>query len=191
MDTRVNSAQPDVVTVSSAPGPDAPSPPSSTFSEVMAANAGTVVQAAETSMTVLPGSPITALAVRGGVGPVASPGATLPMAPPALPFAPPALPGPPGLGLGAPGGTAAEGPGLASAAVSPAAAIGTALVAGLPGALLGDGGMQASLLQSQQMNLYYLQLQQEVDAQNRSFTTVSNVLKSENDSEKNAIGNMH
>jgi hypothetical protein len=94
----------------------------------------------------------------------------------------PGLPGMPG------GGLAAEGPGgLASGGAS----LGAALAAGLPGALMGDGGLQASLMQSQQMNLYYLQVQQEVDAENRTFTTLSNVLKAENDTVKNAIGNIH
>jgi hypothetical protein len=57
--------------------------------------------------------------------------------------------------------------------------------------LVGDGGIQASLMQSQQMNLYFIQVQQQVDAQNRTFTTLSNVLKTENDTVKNAIGNIH
>jgi hypothetical protein len=46
-------------------------------------------------------------------------------------------------------------------------------------------------MQSQQMNRYFIQVQQEVDAQNRTFTTLSNVLKTENDTVKNAIGNIH
>jgi len=40
------------------------------------------------------------------------------------------------------------------------------------------------------MNLYYLQIQETVNQQNRSFTTVSNVLKTEHDTVKNAIGNL-
>jgi hypothetical protein len=91
--------------------------------------------------------------------------------------------------LGLAGGVAAEGPGTVTP--SPGAAIGTALAAGLPGALAGDGGLQASMIQSQQMNLYYLQLQQQVDAENRTFSTLSNVLKAQNDTVKNAIGNIH
>ena len=174
MDTRIAPTQPDVVTVSSEPRP---TPTNAKFSEVMASSAGSMVTGAETAMTVLPGSPLMALAVRGGPTP------GLPMGP-GLPL------GPPGLGATMATPMAAEGPGAMSG-TSPAAAIGGALAAGLPGALMGDGGLQASLMQSQQMNLYYLQLQQEVDAQNRSFTTLSNVLKSENDTEKNAIGNMH
>jgi hypothetical protein len=170
MDTRIaaqpSPTQPDVVTVSSDPSS---SPPKAKFSEVMASSAGPMVSGAESAMTVLPGSPMTALAVRGG------PAEALPQGP--------GLAMPPTL-------MAAEGPG-ALPGPSPAAAIGSALAAGLPGMLMGDGGVQASLIQSQQMNLYYLKLQQEVDAQNRTFSTLSNVLKSENDTEKNAIGNMH
>jgi hypothetical protein len=139
-----------------------------------------MVQGAEASMTTLPGSPLTALALRGP-----------------LPTPPPLGPAPFGaapLGAGATS-MAAEGPGGASGP-GVGAAIGSALMSGLPsalvpGGLMGDGGMQASLVQSQQMNLYFIQLQQQVDAENRTFTTVSNVLKTQNDTVKNAIGNIH
>jgi len=47
------------------------------------------------------------------------------------------------------------------------------------------------LQQSSQLNLYYLHVQQELDAQNRSFTALSNVLKTEHDSAKAAIQNIH
>jgi hypothetical protein len=90
-------------------------------------------------------------------------------------------------GLASGTGLTAEGPG----GLATGGSVGAALAAGLPGALMGDGGIQASLMQSQQMNLYYLQVQQEVDAENRTFTTLSNVLKAENDTVKNAIGNIH
>ena len=40
------------------------------------------------------------------------------------------------------------------------------------------------------MNLYYLQVQEAVNAQNRSFTTLSNVLKAQHDTVKTAIGNI-
>jgi hypothetical protein len=146
-------------------------------------------------MTVLPGSPLTALAVRGPMpgplpGPPVAPGFPAPALGGGLPMSPIA----PGLGaLGASpgmpgvagGGVAAEGPGGLTA--SPGAAMGTAMLAGLAG----DGGLQATMIQSQQMNMYYLQVQQQVDAENRNFTTLSNVLKTENDTVKNAIGNIH
>jgi hypothetical protein len=40
------------------------------------------------------------------------------------------------------------------------------------------------------MNLYYLQIQEAVNSQNRSFTALSNVLKAEHDTVKTAIGNI-
>ncbi len=63
-----------------------------------------------------------------------------------------------------------------------------------PGALgqgqAAGGGLEGALQQSQDMNLYYLQVQESVNAQNRSFTTISNVLKAEHDTVKTAIGNI-
>jgi hypothetical protein len=52
------------------------------------------------------------------------------------------------------------------------------------------GGLEGSLAQSQEMNMYYLQIQEQVNAQNRSFTTLSNVLKAEHETVKTAIGNI-
>jgi hypothetical protein len=40
------------------------------------------------------------------------------------------------------------------------------------------------------MNHYSLQIQEAVNAQNRSFTALSNVLKAEHDTVKTAIGNI-
>ena len=53
-----------------------------------------------------------------------------------------------------------------------------------------QGSVESSLQQSQEMNLYYLQIQEAVNAQNRSFTTLSNVLKAEHETVKTAIGNI-
>jgi hypothetical protein len=41
------------------------------------------------------------------------------------------------------------------------------------------------------MNLYYLQVQQEVNDQNRTFTALSNCLEVENNTAKSAISNIH
>jgi hypothetical protein len=46
------------------------------------------------------------------------------------------------------------------------------------------------LADSQAFNLYYLQLQEQIAAENRSYTTMSNVLKARHDTVKNAIGNI-
>ena len=146
-----------------------PSPPRTHFKEVLA---GAAVKSAEAAMRVLPGTPLMAVAVRGG-----------------------------GLGT-APLGTAGapmvrslpEGPGAQNASSPRAMADGVAGAAGsaaLGGAAGGDApGIEASLQQSQDMNLYYLQVQEAVNAQNRSFTVLSNVLKAEHDTVKTAIGNI-
>jgi hypothetical protein len=187
MDNRIGPALPDVVTVPSEPRP---TPSRTKFSDVLATGATSIVQGAEAAMTALPGVPLMALAVRGGSVPN-PPFPNPPLGPgsptPGLGLTPTVGAGLGGMG-GIGGGLAAEGPG---GMASNGASLGTALAAGLPGALMGDGGIQASLVQSQQMNLYYLQVQQEVDAENRTFTTLSNVLKAENDTVKNAIGNIH
>jgi len=50
--------------------------------------------------------------------------------------------------------------------------------------------METALAQSQEMNLYFLELQERVAAENRAYTTMSNVLKARHDTVKNAIGNI-
>jgi len=91
-----------------------------------------------------------------------------------------------GIGL-APMGGMAEGPGAAGATGFGAQFLSSATAASSGG----DGGAAASLQQSQQQNLYYLQLQQQVSQQSQQFETLSNVMKSESDTVKNAISNMH
>ena len=66
------------------------------------------------------------------------------------------------------------------------AAVGTSTT----GTGTGTTGIDQSLQQSQEMNLYFLQIQQEVNTQNQTFTTLSNVMKTEADTIKNAIGNL-
>jgi hypothetical protein len=148
-----------------------PTPPrAARFGEVLSS---TVVHSAESVMRSLPGSPVMAVAIRSatGVGTLGIPATNLATSP--LPQGPsPSL---------APAGTTAGG------FVDPlAAAGGTAGTAGT-----GTGtGIEASLQQSQDMNLYFLQIQETVNQQNRSYTTLSNVLKAEHDTVKNAIGNI-
>jgi hypothetical protein len=55
----------------------------------------------------------------------------------------------------------------------------------------GDGSLEGTLAQDQQLNLYYLQIQEEVNAQNRAFTALSNVMEVEHSTAKAAIGNIH
>jgi hypothetical protein len=58
------------------------------------------------------------------------------------------------------------------------------------GSAQGDPSVEAALAQSQDMNLYFIQLQERMAAENRAFTTYSNVLKARHDTVKNAIGNI-
>ena len=51
-------------------------------------------------------------------------------------------------------------------------------------------GVEQTLAQTQEFNLYYLQLQEQMSAENRSYTAMSNVLKSRHETVKNAIGNI-
>jgi hypothetical protein len=165
MNTRIaNTARPDVVMIESSARPT-PTPVRVSFSQILAAGVSTVVQGAELAASRLPGSPISAAAVRGGMTTMSAPVASV-------------------------GGVAvnatAEGPG---GAASPGVSIGGTGIAGT--AADPAGTIDASLQQSAQMNLYYLEIQQQVDSQNRTFTTLSNVLKTEHDSAKSAIGNIH
>jgi hypothetical protein len=64
-------------------------------------------------------------------------------------------------------------------------------IGGPAGAASGEAAnIESSLAQSQEMNLYFLQVQEAVNAQNRSFTALSNVLKAQHDTVKTAIGNI-
>ncbi len=54
-----------------------------------------------------------------------------------------------------------------------------------------NGSLDQTLAQDQQLNLYYLQIQEQVNEQNRTFTALSNVLEVEHSTAKAAIGNIH
>jgi hypothetical protein len=141
----MNPVRPNVVSVQSMPRPT-PTPPRVKFGEVLAGGARGLVRGATSAMSMLPGGPLMAVAIRGG-GAVHAPGGSAALRP--------------------------EGPGGAGAGVGAEA-----------------GGIESSLAQAQEMNLYYLQLQEAVNAQNRTFTALSNVLKAEHDTVKTAIGNI-
>jgi hypothetical protein len=177
--------RPDVVTVESTPRPTA-RPARVAFGDVLAAGASGLAQGAQLAVSALPGSAVTAAAVRGG-------GTSAPMSVMSAPVSSSSL--------------APEGPGAAGGAVS---ALGGASVVPSAGGVSvggmtlggtsstgtgtgtdGTGSIEASLQQSANLNIYYLQLQEQEDAQNRAFTAQSNILKTEHDGCKNAIGNIH
>jgi hypothetical protein len=165
MDSRItNVTRPDVVMIESTPRPT-PKPARVAFKEVLAAGATSLVQGAEIALSKLPGSPITAAAVRGSPSPS-------PMTVTSAMGTPPVS-------------AVAEGPGAT-------AAPGGGVNVGVPGATdASSGGIEAAMQQQAELSLYYLQIQQQEDAQNRSFTAMSNILKTEHDSAKAAINNIH
>lgn len=163
MDNTISTARPDVVALETTPRPTAP-PARVAFSEVLSGGALALVQGAQAAVGSLPGAPVVAAAIRGG-------------------------------GLGSATTQAAavapEGP-----SASTTQAGGLLPLAGIPstgGATAGtsDASIESSLAQSQQLNLYYLQIQQQVNDQNRTFTLLSNVIEVEHDTAKTAIGNIH
>ena len=163
----------DVVTVTSAARPT-PAPVRVSFGEILAKGASTLVQGAEAAMEMLPGGPLVAAALRGGTGSPSLGNNSTPM-----------------LSTGQLGGhpnVSAEGPSAigGSSVGGGFGGTGTGTGTGAPG----GGSLDQSLQQSQEMNLYFLQIQQEVNQQNQTFTTLSNVMKSEADTIKNAIGNL-
>lgn len=62
--------------------------------------------------------------------------------------------------------------------------------AGMGNGTDGQPSVEAALSRSQDMNMYMIALQERVSAQNRAFTTYSNVLKAKHDTVKNAINNI-
>lgn len=141
------------------------------FKEVLGRS---IVRSAEVAMRTLPGGPLMAVALRGSGGP-------LPASP--LPFG--------GGGMAVRGGAGvAEGPGGARSSAQAVGPLGGGGAGVAGGAGAGEPSIESSIAQSQEMNLYYLQIQEAVNAQNRSFTALSNVLKAEHDTVKTAIGNI-
>jgi hypothetical protein len=166
MDTTIANARPDIVAIETTPRPTA-APVRVPFSEVLSSSALALVQGAQDAVRALPGAPVVAAAVRaGGIG------ASTTQA----------------LGTTS---TTPEGPGsTASGASMMPLGAGTSAIGSGTGAA-GDSSIEGSLAQSQQMNLYYLQVQEQVNDQNRTFTLLSNVIEMEHNTAKSAIGNIH
>jgi hypothetical protein len=136
-------------------------PPARPFSAAMSAGASAILSGAEQAVTRLPGGPILAAALRAP-----APGVGV------APGAPTTL---------APEGTAGT---AASAAAGPAGGVGVGGVSGE------SGGIEAALNQSANQNLYFIEIQEKISAENRNYSTISNVLKARHDTVKNAIGNI-
>jgi hypothetical protein len=162
MDTRIDpgGSRLDVIATDSAPRV---TPRSGVpFREMVARGAGAILRGAEAAISSLPGAPIVAAAVRPHAGTA-------------------------GTSLGTNGAASLGAPRL-----SPTG--GTAEAPANGGATAGGGpegsSVEGALAQSQEFNLYYLQLQEQLSAENRAFSAMSNVLKTRHDTVKNAIGNI-
>jgi hypothetical protein len=154
--------RPNITFTSSTPRVTPTPPRAARFGDVLSS---TVMRSAESAVQTIPGAPAMAFALRGGIAPPAMPRhvtSALVSAQPqsSVPAATPTSP--------AAGPAPISSPGLG----------------GEPGAIT------SSLQQSQDMNLYYLQIQESVNAQNRTFTALSNVMKAEHDTVKTAISNL-
>jgi hypothetical protein len=131
----------------------------------MNASSALIINGAEAAVTHLPGGGILAAAMRpvgsvGGVGNVASGAYALSLSRPEGPT-----------------GTATSG--LTS---------GTSGMTSPSG--VGDPGIEQVMSQDADQNLYYLKLQEQMSAESRSYSAISNVLKARHDTMKNAIGNI-
>jgi hypothetical protein len=137
-----------------------PTPARIPFKEIMNR---TLAVSSQVAMNVIPGAPQIAFALRGGGGAIPSPSVSA-------------------SGI-------SNKAGATAAAVSAEGPSPSGQAAGTTGGSTG-GGLDSAMAQSQEMNLYYLQIQEQVNAQNRSFTTLSNVMKAEHETVKTAIGNI-
>ncbi len=80
------------------------------------------------------------------------------------------------LSASAGGSESAEGPGAGPA--------------GVGGSPTGSGSMDEMLRANADQNLYFLQLQESVSAENRRYTALSNVLKARHETAKSSINNI-
>lgn len=163
MTTRVGVGGPSTGVYATATAPRVTPEPARPFQQVMNAGSAAIVSGAEAAVTHLPGGSILAAAMRpGGSAPGGFGGGAYTMS----------LNRPEG-----PTGTATSG--LSSSTAGAAGSTGT-----------GAPGIEQVMSQDADQNMYYLQLQEQMSAESRSYSAISNVLKARHDTMKNAIGNI-
>lgn len=90
-----------------------------------------------------------------------------------------------------PGAGGALMPGVSPEGAASAAANGLpGTAAGAAGAAGSGGGIESALSQNADQNMYFLALQERISQESRSYTALSNVLKTRHETVKNAIGNI-
>lgn len=78
----------------------------------------------------------------------------------------------------------------ATGSLTPEGTAGTATAATGAGVGGENAGVEAALNQSANQNLYFIEVQERISAESRSYSAISNVLKARHDTVKNAIGNI-
>jgi hypothetical protein len=167
MTTRIGTGGPGTGVTATASAARVTAAPGQPFKAMMSAGKNAILSGAESAVTRLPGGPILAAALRpsaGDVGPAqtAAGGAA----------------GPSGVGASTPEGTAGT------------AGLGSGAAGGGAGSGAENGGVEAALNQSANQNLYFIEIQERISAESRSYSAISNVLKARHDTVKNAIGNI-
>jgi hypothetical protein len=88
-------------------------------------------------------------------------------------------------------GALVSAPAFSATGPTGTATVGTSGALGVAGSTgTGDPSMQQMMSQDADQNMYYLQLQEQMSQESRSYSAVSNVLKARHDTMKNAIGNI-
>lgn len=160
MTTRVGADGPSTGVLATVTAPRVTPEPTRPFQQVMNASSAAIISGAEAAVTHLPGGSLIAAAMRPGAGSGSSGFSSL---------------------------NRPEGPtGTATSGLS--TSTGSAGVSGVGG--VRDAGIEQVMTQDADQNLYYLKLQEQMSAESRSYSAISNVLKARHDTMKNAIGNI-
>jgi len=173
MTTRVAVGGPPTSVYPTATAPRVTPEPARPFQQLMNASSTAIVNGAEAAVTHLPGGSILAAAMRPGASGYGSASVG------------------PGYGPGVGGGDATGVSAQANRAEGPTGTATSALGSGVgSNAGAGDPSIQQVMSQDADQNLYYLKLQEQISAESRGYSAVSNVLKARHDTMKNAIGNI-
>jgi hypothetical protein len=160
MTTRIGVGGPSTDVLATATAPRVTPPPARPFQQVMNASSAAIVNGAEAAVSHLPGGSILAAAML----PAGGTGG---------------LVSAPAFNATGPTGTASAGAPSVLGATGSTGSTGTS-----------DPSMQQMMSQDADQNMYYLQLQEQMSQESRSYSAVSNVLKARHDTMKNAIGNI-
>ena len=161
MTTRVGVGGPSTSVYATATAPRVTPAPARPFQQMMNAGSAAIVSGAEAAVVHLPGGSILAAAMRPGVS---------------------------GGSFSTPLSTSLNRPEGSAGTASSGLSTTTGGVSGGTG--VGDPSVEQVMSQDADQNLYYLKLQEQMSAESRGYSAISNVLKARHDTMKNAIGNI-